>query len=487
MIDGSKILDRIGERRHILLLQGPVGPFFDHLARFLTGCGRVVSKVNFNGGDEWYYRQPGAIPFCDGPAAWPTYFEELVEAQGIEAVILFGDCRPYHRSAILRARALEVPVFVFEEGYVRPNYITFEYGGVNGHSLLPRSRVLLQSMAGRIGNTRPPRRSFGRMATQAALYYVAGRLRRSKYTNYRHHKPFDLYPETWYWVRAAWRRWVCLWSERGIERRLAGPLRKQFFLVPLQVFNDSQVKHHSDLKGVRPFITDVIESFARNAPADIHLVFKHHPMDRGHRDYGAQIERHSSRLGIRERVHYIHDQHLPTLLRAALGTVVINSTVGLSSLFHGTPVKLLGRAIYDMPHLVFPGSLDDFWRDPPAPDAESVRIFREYLIGMTQIGGSFYSLRGIAALSRGLQDGEPSPSSADRGGVSARLPVVYDVRETDPLRCWTYRYRPSCIMCRADDVPHSMALDRIARNVHADAAGGWHAPRCYSGGSPAGA
>ena len=62
-MDGALILERLGSHRRILLLQGPMGPFFDHLARFLEEQGRSVFKVNLNGGDEWFYRQPGAVAF----------------------------------------------------------------------------------------------------------------------------------------------------------------------------------------------------------------------------------------------------------------------------------------------------------------------------------------------------------------------------------------------------------------------------------------
>lgn len=390
-MDSAELLDRLRNKRHILLLQGPVGPFFDRLARLLLACGREVTKVNFNGGDEWFYSVPGAVAYREPPDHWPKFFDALVDARGIDAVVLFGDCRPYHRSAILRARLRRLAVFVFEEGYIRPNYVTFEYGGVNGHSPLPRSPALLELAPVEKAAAQIPGRPFHNMALQAALYYFMGRIRREQYPNYRHHKPFDLYPEGWYWLRALWRKRHYRARERGLEEWLAGPMKKRFFLVPLQVFNDSQVKHHSDFKGVRAFITTVLESFARHAPKNVHLVFKHHPMDRGHRDYADQIDRQAAHAGVGDRVHYVHDQHLPTLLRTARGTVAINSTVGLSSLFHGTPVKLMGRAIYDLPKLVFDGPLDAFWHRPPPPCRATVRRFRQYLIHTTQVAGTFYS------------------------------------------------------------------------------------------------
>jgi len=58
---------------------------------------------------------------------------------------------------------------------------------------------------------------------------------------------------------------------------------------------------------------------------------------------------------------YVHDLYLPTLLANALGAVVINSTVGLSTLNHGLPVKACTSAVYDMEGMAHQGELDDLW------------------------------------------------------------------------------------------------------------------------------
>lgn len=411
-MDGALILERLGSRRRILLLQGPMGPFFDHLARFLLEQGRSVVKVNLNGGDEWFYRQPGAVAFRESPDHWPHFIDALIQRHRIDAIVLFGDCRPYHRSAILRARLRGVGVFVFEEGYIRPNHVTFEFSGVNAYSMLPRFPFVLSMYPSQRPTVAPKPRSFERMALYAAQYYAAGRLRRAQYQNYRHHKPFDVLPEASYWLRAARRKLAYRLRERGMEARLTGPLRKRFFLVGLQVYNDSQIRHHSDYRSVRSFIREVIESFAHHAPPDTHLVLKHHPMDRGHRDYAEQIARNARHAEVSDRVHYIHDQHLPSLLKAALGTVVINSTVGISSLFHGTPVKLMGRAIYDMRGVVFDGALDRFWHEAAPPDPELIDRLRRYLIEHTQVGGSFYSGENIACIECAEADLSVCPAGA---------------------------------------------------------------------------
>lgn len=173
---------------------------------------------------------------------------------------------------------------------------------------------------------------------------------------------------------------------------LTGQFKKKYFLAPLQVFNDSQIVLHSRYKRIDDFIAEVIKSFAASAHEEHILVFKHHPMDRGHTDYRKVIEFSASWHGVPDRVKYVHDIHLPMLLKNALGVVLINSTIGMSCLLHGTPLKTMGTAIYDMPGLTFQGSLDEFWKNPGSVDRELYKRFRWYVIEHTQLNGSFYGL-----------------------------------------------------------------------------------------------
>jgi capsular polysaccharide export protein len=95
---------------------------------------------------------------------------------------------------------------------------------------------------------------------------------------------------------------------------------------------------------------------------------------------------------MQRRCIYIHDQNLPQLLQFARGVVVINSTVGLSALHHGIPLKVCGHANYDMPGLTYMGSLDDFWikAQQNKPDSHLLQCFHKYLVNYTQLNGSFY-------------------------------------------------------------------------------------------------
>jgi capsular polysaccharide export protein len=55
----------------------------------------------------------------------------------------------------------------------------------------------------------------------------------------------------------------------------------------------------------------------------------------------------------------------------------------------------LSDPIYNLPGLTFQGSLDDFWRERPVPDAELFRRFRNTVIHTTQVNGGFYSRKGV--------------------------------------------------------------------------------------------
>jgi capsular polysaccharide export protein len=377
--------------KRVLLLQGPVGPFFRRLGEDLTRAGAQVFKVNFNGGD-WLFWPTGASNFRGRMEEWPVWFEALLDRLQIDAVLLFGDCRPVHRAAheVAHQRGLEIGAF--EEGYVRPNYVTLERFGVNGHSLMSRNPIVY--LNSQIPEVEPPLRvgkGFRWAVLWAMLYYVAAGLLQPLFRHYRHHRPLN-WLEGLPWLRSFWRKRYYAVKERGLGDRLAGPLARRFFLVPLQVHNDAQIQVHSGFDSVAHFITAIVTSFARNAPRQTVLVIKHHPMDRGYADYSLLIRELATRHGVQGRCLYIHDQHLPTLLKCARGVVVVNSTVGLSALLHGAPTMVCGDAMYDMQGLTFQGSLKKFWRAATRsrPNRQLFENFRRCLVQENQLNGNFY-------------------------------------------------------------------------------------------------
>ena len=376
--------------QHILLLQGPIGSFFWRFARDLEAVGAIVHKINFNAGDWLFYRK-NAITYRDTMANWPLWFEHYLEQNHIDVMFLFGDCRPVHLMAHWIAAGRGVSVGVFEEGYVRPSYITLEYSGVNGYSLISRNPEHYPVIQEPLPEAHTVGSAFWNMVWYGFCYFGVGALGKPWFPHYVHHRPLTL-REGVPWIRSAWRKWWYRWTERGMEERLAGPLDKRFFLVPLQVHNDSQIRVHAHWDSMEQFMEAMVDSFAREAPADTCLVFKHHPMDRGYRNFKHMLQKLAQDHGLGERIIYIHDQHLPTLLKHARGVVVVNSTVGLSALWHKAPTKVCGSAVYDIPGLTWQGPLDDFWKAAPehVHNRDVHDRFRDYLIRRTQVNGSFY-------------------------------------------------------------------------------------------------
>lgn len=384
-------LDARLKGRRILLLQGPLGPFFYNLAQDLRASGAVVLKVNFNGGDWLFY--PTQCLFYRKPMEeWPAFFEHMVGFEEIDTVIIFGDCRPIHRAILGVVERLGLKLLVFEEGYVRPDYVTLEQNGVNGRSELPKDPKFYQTrILRRLKQPLKVGSSFYNAMAYAMMYHGASRLAWMGFRHYKHHRPLTIL-EGLRWIRAGLRKIKFERLEKGVLSMLCEKFSRRFYLVPLQVHNDAQITEHSAYSSSEEFIAEIIESFSGNAPEETLLVLKHHPLDRGYRDYTLYIRDLALQHGVSDRVHYIHDLHLPTLLKNARGVVLINSTVGISALQRGIRVKACGKAIYNFAGLTFQGELDDFWRDTsPFFDIRLFEKFRSFLIEQTQINGNFYN------------------------------------------------------------------------------------------------
>ena len=387
-------MNKIGEikGKRILFLQGPMGSFFKRLDRSFRRKGALTYRIGFNMGDRFFSYKDNYTPYRGHPSRWKTFIERFLDEHRIDMIFLFGDCRFYQKTARAVAYKKGIEVFVFEEGYVRPHYITMERFGVNGFSTLPRKRSFYEALP-----AKPPiepehaRFSKTRMIVSATVYYAVANLFSFRYPHYIHHRDFSALKEAFYGIRGLWRKMLYAVTERKYLPLLSGTLSKRYFFVPLQTHNDFQILQHSSYRSVEKFIIEVLESFAKHAPKDTYIVFKHHPVDRGRKNYRAFIREQAELFGVEERTLVIHDVHLPTCLKHAIGTVTINSTVGLSSVGHGIPTITMGHAIYDIEGLTNKGSrLRVFWKNPKKPDETLYLKFRNYVIEHTQLNGSFY-------------------------------------------------------------------------------------------------
>jgi capsular polysaccharide export protein len=382
--------------KHIVLLQGPHGPFFKHLDRFFRTYGACTQRISLNAGDEFFSYKDNLIRFKDKPHEWESFIRGFFLDKNIDIVFVFGDCRSYQKTAIEVARELGVEVFVFEEGYIRPDYITMEKKGVNNNSLLPRSREFYEKLEKDHFPLHPPAPAgiaFSRMALQGMIYYFMLRVFRFRYPYYQHHRHAGCIKEAFYGIRNGIRKLCYRFREYRIPDRLQNDLKECYYFVPLQTHKDFQLQTHSDYRKIEEFVTQVLTSFAQYAPKNTFLMFKHHPMDRGRKNYSRFIYETAADLKIRNRVMAFHDVHLPTCLKNAIGTITINSTVGLSSIYHQKPTLTLGKALYDIEGLTCQGmSLDQFWTEYRPPRRSLFLKYRNYIIANSQLNGNFYGL-----------------------------------------------------------------------------------------------
>ncbi|ENT5882793.1 capsule biosynthesis protein [Campylobacter coli] len=372
----------------VLLLQGPVGTFFHRLAIKMKKNKTKVFKLNFNGGDFLFYPS-GKRCKCDEKDL-ENFYENFFKEKKIDAIVMYNDCRLIHTKAIKVAKELGIGIWIFEEGYLRPYCITFEKDGVNANSSLPRDKnfylscnILTKESIKEIPG------GFKFMAFSAFLYWFFSFLLAPFFNNKLHHR--TLYPfEFLFWFRSLYRKYLYKFTEKKLNQKIYS-LEKKYFLAVLQVYNDTQIKHHYK-KSIEEFIEELILSFANHARAKSYLVFKHHPMDRGYRNYSKLINELSQKYHVEGRIFYVHDTYLPTLLKNALGCITINSTVGLSAILEGCPTKVCGNAFYDFEGLAYPKKLQFFWREAHAykPNPSLVINFKNYLLNTNQFNGNFY-------------------------------------------------------------------------------------------------
>src|SRR4051794_7177849 len=214
--------------RNVLLLQGPVGPFFRKLAKVLTHAGaEAVHTINFNGGD-WLFSPSGSIDYTGREEDWPTFLERTLAELRIDAILLFGDCRSFHIAARNVARRHGIELWAFEEGYVRPNFVTMERGGTNGNSVLPkrpesyRGAPASRSMAEcAVGNV------FWYLALWGSLYFLAAAVGRPFFRHYNHHRRLSV-AEGYVWLKAGWRKLLYRVKERGFLGYLVAQKNKEF-------------------------------------------------------------------------------------------------------------------------------------------------------------------------------------------------------------------------------------------------------------------
>lgn len=392
-----------------LMLQGPHGPFFSRLADLLTAAGAQTWRIGFNAGDERFWSQKDSYqPFLGTIEHWPEFFTSFVQEKSITDIVIYGDTRPVHALALDVAKKLGLKIHVFEEGYLRPYWVTYERGGSNGNSRLMDMSVSEMQTALEASNLDVPEApahwgDVRQHAYYGFAYHLQILTRNRKYKNMRSHRALTVAEEFKVYLKRVILQPIEIlkrqWKTRAIKNG-----GYPYHLALLQLEHDSAFQMHSPFSTMPEFLDVVIKGFAKGAPKHHHLVFKAHPMESGKRPLWKIIKEMADEHGVQGRVHYVPGGKLAELLDHARTAVTVNSTAAQQVLWRGIPLKTFGQAVYGKPEFVSQEPIADFFANPTRPNNIAYQEYRRYLLETSQIAGGFYSTQGRRQLLRQVVD-----------------------------------------------------------------------------------
>jgi capsular polysaccharide export protein len=383
--------------RRFLIVSAPFGPFGGALAKVLEARGATVERMIFNAGDAMNWRRGGGVVFKGAPDDWAARLPTIAGAY--TDLIVFGEGGPYNRAVLNLATSMNARVWVLENGYFRPDWITVERDGVNGSSRLPRNSASYAAPVPAHVEPWAVGKILPHHVVNISAYHLAQGLGRPLFPQQVSHYTASPLSQCIGHIR----RYVSL-AFRPRETADADVIaaRGDFFIVCLQREGDAQLLRYSQYPDNTAFLTAVMDSFAALAPADVRLVVKNHPLDPGLIDLSRVTRRLAETRKLQGRVDFIDGGNLAQLCRASRGMVVNNSSAALSALGFQTPVKVMGQAFFDFEGLTDQQALGDFWSAPQAPDAALFTRFRAHVIARSQVNGNFHEPHAVIPTAEGV-------------------------------------------------------------------------------------
>jgi len=384
-----------------LFLQGPHSSFFARLADQLEAMGHRCLRINLRFGDWLFWRRSGAFNYRGSLHQWSEYLSAFFDEHNVTDLVLLGEQREHHKIAVDLANLRGIHVTVTDWGYLRPDWITLERNGMSGNTHFTKDPLEIK----RLGAQSPEPdmtvlypESFPLLTFNNVLGDMSSWLFGFLYPGYRSYLPDN--PVIGYistGIRLIRSKRHEKYSQQSIQNWIHLAAETPYFVFPLQMEGDFQVRAYSRYSDLYVAIYEVIDSFARQAPKSNRLIIKLHPWDTGLRPWRRLSLSIARRLGVSHRVEFLDGGSLDELTTHAAGMVTINSTCGVSAIKLGVPVKTLGDCLYEIPGLTHQGHLDDFWNNPSPPDLTLRDAFLRAIASCIQIKGGFFSKRGLEA------------------------------------------------------------------------------------------
>ena len=394
--------------RCFLFLQGPHGPFFASLATKLRQTGARTVRVGFNSADALLWKCPEYHAFRETPGSLSDYLADIITEKGVTDLVLYGSSRGIHKTALKVAKKYNLIPHVFEEGYLRPYWVTYERGGANADS--ETTRFDLTQMEDALASGSPvlheaPDR-WGDMRAHmfwGAAYHARLLAGNKGYPGYKPHRSPD------YWSEFRLHAQKLLSAPARTVTRSASTLRVRYggfpyHLVLLQLAHDANFLDHGPFANQAAFLDTVFGGFAKGAPRHHHLVLKAHPLEDGREPLRPLIRRLEREHDLKGRVHFLTGGKLARLLDTARSALTVNSTSAEQALWRALPLRAFGNAVYNRPEFVSHQSLPEFFQSPKAPDWDAYLIYRRFLLATSQISGGFYGALSRRKLLRQVPD-----------------------------------------------------------------------------------
>ncbi|GHB41118.1 capsular polysaccharide biosynthesis protein [Pseudovibrio japonicus] len=392
--------------RCVLLLQGPLSKYYARTAHYLEELGTKTLKVHFCGSDVHDWEHTDAVRFSEPPENWALFLEALIVANGVTDILLHGDRRYYHKIAIGVAKRLDVNIIATELGYLRPDWMTVEYGGCSALSHFPQTKQELMALDFPVTEDTSQLRypgSYKQIVLQELGFTLFNAIHARKFPHYRNHRT-----ESRVQVYGGWLKARLQAKQRKKEADVIWDGLKRsgtsYYLFALQLNGDFQIRDHSPFGSIYEAIEKVIASFARNAPEGTSLLFKSHPLEYRFKELSRAIVAASRKHGVEERTLLIHGQTIKELAEPSLGMLTINSSAGIEALEYGVPTCCILPTIYDMDGLTHQGDWEDFWCSATPPEPEVFQKFVEALKATIQVRGTLYNADGLEAAAKGTAE-----------------------------------------------------------------------------------
>ncbi len=394
----------MSNKKSILLLQDPTGTFFRRLYKDIKQAGHKVYHINLGPADFFYWLGIKSTNYWGSLANWPIFLDAFIQQHDITDIIYNQDRFPYHMVAIELAEKKGIRAFACENGYLRPDWITFEKTGMSTMSHFPKDPDMILKIAKELPNTNMTVEypyPFLLMAFHEVLYHLLNVFfffLFPKFSQYRYYHPLAEY------LRMIPRLFMVKKRNKAANQLIKrlSQQNKPYFIFPLQLQSDYQIHYHSPFEHIAQAVEITINSFAQHAPKHNVLVFKLHPYEPGIDPWHKIIMTIANKYQIATRIKIIDGGNLDSIVQTATGLITINSTSGLHAIKAACPTKVLGIAVYDINGLTSMQPIDEFWQSPQKPNSALYEALEKTLTNSIQIKGNLYTQKGKQAASRGI-------------------------------------------------------------------------------------